>query len=105
MSTTNPFPAPRWDLSDLFTDLNDPRIEAALTQAKERAEQGIFWAAHQADLPYCQIERLFNLQELPSTGFTVSCFPLKVVGGSAGPCRAVAILDDAAITDAAPQGC
>jgi kynurenine formamidase len=61
-------------------------------EALERDEGGIFWAAHQADLAYCQIERLFNLSALPSTGFTVSCFPLKVVGGSAGPTRAVAMV-------------
>ena len=28
---------------------------------RERDEPGIFWAAHQADLPYSQIERLVNL--------------------------------------------
>ena len=63
-------------------------------EAKERREQGIFWAAHQAGLAYSQIERLFNLGELPPSGFAVACFPLKIVGGSAGPTRAVAILDD-----------
>jgi kynurenine formamidase len=63
-------------------------------EAKERGEPGIFWAAHQAGIAYAQIERLFNLGELPPTGFTVACFPLKVVGGSAGPTRAVAILDE-----------
>jgi kynurenine formamidase len=63
-------------------------------EAKQRGEAGIFWAAHQAGLAYSQIERLFNLGELPPTGFTVACFPLKVVGGSAGPTRAVAILDE-----------
>ena len=26
--------------------------------------------------PYCQIERLANLGELPATGFEVACFPL-----------------------------
>ena len=65
-------------------------------EAKRRGEPGIFWAAHQAGLAYSQIERLFNLGELPSAGFTVACFPLKVVGGSAGPTRAVAILGDPA---------
>jgi kynurenine formamidase len=54
---------------------------------------GVFWAAHQADLPYCQIERLCNLAALPPTGFTVACFPLKIVGGSAAPARAVAIME------------
>jgi kynurenine formamidase len=63
-------------------------------EAKAKGETGIFWAAHQAGLAYSQIERLFNLGELPPTGFTVSCFPLKVVGGSAGPTRAVALIDD-----------
>jgi len=53
---------------------------------------GIFWAAHQADLPYCQIERLCNLGALPPDGFTVACFPLKIRGGSAAPARVVAIL-------------
>jgi kynurenine formamidase len=54
---------------------------------------GIFWAAHQADLQYAQIERLANLGALPSTGFTVACFPLRLVGGSAAPARVVAIVD------------
>jgi len=67
-------------------------LEAA--EALERGERGIFWAAHQADLAYSQIERLANLAELPPTGFTVACFPLKVVGGSAGPARVVGIVED-----------
>ncbi len=64
-------------------------------QAKEALIQqtpGIFWAAHQVDLPYAQIERLVNLTDLPPFGFKVSCFPLKIRNGSAGPTRAVAIL-------------
>jgi kynurenine formamidase len=54
----------------------------------------VFWAAHQADLPYSQIERLVNLDQLPATGFKVACFPLRIVGGSAAPARVVAILED-----------
>ena len=65
-------------------------IQAA--EAIERDEPGIFWAAHQMDLPYSQIERLFNLAALPATGFTVACFPLKIVGASAAPARVVAIV-------------
>jgi kynurenine formamidase len=60
-------------------------------EAIERDEGGIFWAAHQADLPYCQIERLVNLDRLPPTGFQVACFPLRIVGASAAPARVVAI--------------
>jgi kynurenine formamidase len=63
-------------------------------EALERDEPGIFWAAHQADLPYSQIERLVNLGELPPTGFQVACFPLKVVGASAAPARVVGIVPD-----------
>jgi kynurenine formamidase len=71
-----------------------------LTQQAEEAKgaggvggAGIFWAAHQADLAYSQIERLCNLGSLPAVGFTVSCFPLRIVGASAGPARVVAMLD------------
>ena len=53
---------------------------------------GVFWAAHQADLAYSQIERLANLDQLPPTGFTVACFPLRLVGGSAAPARVVGII-------------
>jgi kynurenine formamidase len=60
-------------------------------EALERDQPGIFWAAHQADLPYCQIERLVNLDRLPPDGFTVACFPLRIVGASAAPARVVAI--------------
>jgi kynurenine formamidase len=60
-------------------------------QAIERDEPGVFWAAHQVDLPYCQIKRLVNLDRLPPTGFRVACFPLRIVGASAAPARVVAI--------------
>lgn len=62
--------------------------------ALDSGRQGIFWEAHQADLAYSQIERLVNLGSLPPTGFTVSCLPLPLVGGSAAPARVVAMLDD-----------
>jgi len=54
---------------------------------------GIFWAAHQVDLPYSQIERLYNLAALPPTGFTVACFPIRLVDCSAAPARVVALID------------
>jgi len=63
-------------------------------EAKAQQQPGIFWAAHQADLAYSQIERLANLDRLPASGFRVCCFPLRLVGGSAAPARVVAILDD-----------
>jgi kynurenine formamidase len=62
--------------------------------ALDQDATGVFWAAHQAGLDYCQIERLVNLGELPATGFTVSCFPLRIVRASAAPARVVAIVGD-----------
>jgi len=71
----------------------DAPLDGQAKAAMESGKAGIFWAAHQVDLPYAQIERLMNLGELPAFGFKVSCFPLKIKNGSAGPARAVAILD------------
>ncbi len=70
----------------------DAPLDWQAREALERQEGGIFWAAHQVDLPYVQIERLVNLGALPPFGFQIACFPLKIQGGSAGPTRAVAIL-------------
>lgn len=72
----------------------DAPLDRQAREALSRQEPGIFWAAHQIDLPYCQIERLMNLGGLPPFGFQVVCFPLKIKGGSAGPARAVAIVPD-----------
>jgi kynurenine formamidase len=62
--------------------------------AKAAGRPGVFWAAHQSDLPYSQLERLFNLEAVPLTGFQVACFPLKIIGASAAPARVVGILPD-----------
>ncbi len=72
----------------------DAPLHMQAQRAREEDETGIFWAAHQADIPYCQIERLVNLGELPARGFKLACFPLKVAGGSAGPARVVGLLDE-----------
>ena len=70
----------------------DRPLHLQAAEAIERDEPGIFWEAHQADLPYCQIERLVNLGELPTTGFEVACFPLPIRGASAAPARVVGIV-------------
>jgi kynurenine formamidase len=72
----------------------DGPLDRQAKEALDRQEPGVFWAAHQCDLPYSQIERLVNLGSLPPVGFRVACFPLKIQGGSAGPARVVAILPD-----------
>ena len=71
----------------------DRPLHLQAQEALEKNAPGIFWAAHQADLDYSQIERLVNLDALPATGFKIACFPLKIKGASAAPARVVAILD------------
>jgi kynurenine formamidase len=75
-----------WDAPFLYT-------------ARRYAETGdasLIWEGHKAGMAaeYCQIEKLHNLDQLPPTGFTVSCFPTKIARASAGWTRAVAILED-----------
>ncbi len=70
----------------------DAPLHMQAQEALERDEPGVFWSAHQADLPYSQIERLVGLDQLPATGFKVACFPLRIVGASAAPARVVAIV-------------
>jgi kynurenine formamidase len=72
----------------------DAPLHLQAEEAKRTGEAGVFWAAHQVDLPYAQIERLCNLAELPLQGFQVACFPLRIERASAAPARVVAILPD-----------
>ncbi len=62
----------------------------------ETHDPKIIWEGHKAGrkIGYCHIEKLSNLDKLPSTGFMVSCFPVKIKAASAGWCRAVAIIED-----------
>lgn len=71
----------------------DRPLHMQAADALEQQAPGVFWEAHQADLPYSQIERLYGLDALPATGFTVACFPLRIVGASAAPARVVALLE------------
>src|SRR3954462_8390437 len=70
----------------------DAPLNMQAEAARESGETGVFWAAHQADIPYCQIERLANLAALPPTGFEVACFPRRLVGGRAARARVGAAL-------------
>jgi len=72
----------------------DRPLNLQAQDALAAGEPGVFWAAHQADLPYSQIERLAGLDRLPPDGFTVACFPLRLVSASAAPARVVAILEE-----------
>jgi kynurenine formamidase len=61
----------------------------------ETRDASLIWEGHKAGrhIGYCHIEKLHNLEQLPSTGFMVSCFPVKIARASAGWTRAVAIID------------
>ena len=58
-------------------------------------DPSIIWEGHYAGIeqPYCHMEKLHNLESLPSKGFIVTCFPCKIRGGTAGWTRAVALFD------------
>jgi kynurenine formamidase len=72
------------------------------TSRRSRASSGsndgkLLWEAHFAGIEreYCQIEKLANLEQLPSPhGFKVACFPVKLEGGSAGWTRVVAMVEE-----------
>lgn len=63
---------------------------------KLSGDKEVLWPAHffGRDHEYLQIERLGNLEELPSaTGFQVCCFPIKLDNADAAWSRVVAIID------------
>jgi kynurenine formamidase len=63
----------------------------------QTGDKGLLWGAHFVgiDREYCHIEKLANLDQLPTPfGFKVACFPVKLTGGSAGWCRVVALFED-----------
>jgi len=64
---------------------------------QKTGDRSILWEGHRVGIEreYCHIEKLANLDKLPQpVGFKVACFPVKLTGGSAGWCRAVAILPE-----------
>jgi kynurenine formamidase len=62
----------------------------------ETHDAGLIWEGHKAgrEIGYCHLEKLHNLEALPADGFTISCFPVKIRGASAGWTRAVAIFEE-----------
>jgi kynurenine formamidase len=72
-----------------------PFIHTAKRYAASR-DASIIWEGHKAgrEIGYCHMEKLSNLEALPSHGFTIACFPVKIAAASAGWTRAVAILED-----------
>ena len=62
----------------------------------ESGDASLIWEGHKVgrDIGYCHLEKLSHLEDLPATGFSVSCFPVKIAAASAGWTRAVAIIED-----------
>jgi len=66
-------------------------------EAFKRSKDGsIIWEGHFAGIEkaYCHMEKLTHLDQLPPSGFTVFCFPVKIKRASAGWVRAVALVED-----------
>jgi kynurenine formamidase len=59
-------------------------------------EREQFWEAHRVmwEEDYWHLENLCNLDQLPPYGFKLSVLPIKWVGTTGAPVRAVAILDE-----------
>lgn len=74
--------------------------DAPFFHTKEKYQQtkdaSLIWEGHKAgaEIGYCHLEKLHNLEVLPPHGFIVSCFPVKIKGASAGWTRAVAMIDE-----------
>jgi kynurenine formamidase len=73
--------------------------DAPFTYTAEKFAQAgnsaLIWEGHKAgrEIGYCHLEKLHNLEALPSSGFMISCFPVKIRAASAGWTRAVAIFE------------
>lgn len=74
----------------------DRPFDVMVAEAR-RGELAQVWESHilGREKPYAQIERLSNLEELPTaTGFTVYAFPHKIEGAGAGWARVVAVYEE-----------
>ena len=73
----------------------DPPFSFTRQRFAATGDASLIWEGHKAGLEgvFLHIEKLTCLDQLPPKGFTLSCLPIKVKAGSAGWCRAVAILE------------
>jgi kynurenine formamidase len=64
--------------------------------ARANNDASLFWQGHLVgrESPYWQMEQLRDLDQLPSHGFDVAVFPLRLKDASAAPARVVAFLYD-----------
>lgn len=74
----------------------DPPFEGMIQRYLSTKNKAELWPAHflGREKPYFQLERLTGLDKLiPYRQFTVSCFPIKLLGADAAWCRVVAIIN------------
>lgn len=74
----------------------DAPFSATIERYQRSGDASIIWEGHKAgrEIGYCHLEKLANLDQLPPTGFLISCFPVKIKAASAGWTRAVAIIEE-----------
>lgn len=75
----------------------DRPVQAMVDDYHRTGDKKYLWASHYHGRvrEYLQIEKLANLDQLPKPyGFTLSALPVKIQGGTAGWCRAVAIFQE-----------
>jgi kynurenine formamidase len=68
-------------------------------QVKEFSEthdRSLIWEGHKAGIQgeYFQMEKLANLDQLPPHGFTICCFPIKILKAGAAWVRPVAFVEE-----------
>ena len=58
----------------------DAPFDCTAERYAETGDARLIWEGHKAGrhIGYCHLEKLHNLEALPSTGFTISCFPHKI---------------------------
>ena len=72
------------DLSQGRSPIQEPGISQMLAEGHKAGRER----------EYYQMEKLTNLDKLPPYGFTVSCFPIKILHASAAWVRPVAIVEE-----------
>lgn len=75
----------------------DRPVPAMVESYKKNGDKRELWPSHMhgRKREYLQIEKLAHLENLPKPyGFTISVFPVKFEGCTAGWCRAVAIIEE-----------
>lgn len=74
----------------------DVPFEKIRDNFEQTKDKEVIWEAHRVGVhkEYCQIEKMANLDQLPSHNFKISCFPIPIEKASAGWVRPVAIISN-----------